>query len=124
MTATLDLVVAGVTQAADGIRAVRLVPTDGAQLPPFAPGAHVRVRGRRADGTPAGRYDGGRSVARNRDLRPRVGLVPKTTPLAARPSAPDRGQGAPDLVVGQYAAEARHVALAAAADRLLPRPRA
>lgn len=55
MTAVLDLVVADTTEVAEDIRAFRLVPADGAPLPPFTPGAHVVLRGRRADGAPAAR---------------------------------------------------------------------
>ncbi len=56
MTAALDLIVTEVAERAEGIRSFRLARPRGGKLPPFTPGAHVMLRGRRADdGTPAER---------------------------------------------------------------------
>jgi len=53
--AALELRLAEARTEAEGIRALRLVAADGALLPPFTAGAHLRVHPRLADGRRASR---------------------------------------------------------------------
>lgn len=43
-TAMMPLRIASITDAAQGIRSYELVDPEGAELPPFSPGAHIRVQ--------------------------------------------------------------------------------
>src|ERR1700754_3875451 len=40
----MPLVIAGIRDVAQGIRAFELVQADGSELPPFTPGSHVKVQ--------------------------------------------------------------------------------
>jgi len=55
-TQSLKLRIASIRREAQDIHAFRLVATDGAALPPFTPGAHIRVRGQRGGVAAVGAY--------------------------------------------------------------------